>query len=527
MKPLTSTDDVIVVGGGLAGLICALKLAPHPTTIISAAPLGQGASSNWALAGIAAPISEQDTESSHAQDTVKVGSGIVNEKMAELMVHEAVDRVNDLQEFGVPFDRDSDGNLKLTREAAHSERRIAGVGGDSSGKAIMKVVINQVKQTPSIQILEGYIGEKLLQENGKVNGIRARLGNNARVDFPAFAVVLATGGVGHLYSHTTNPGEANGQGLALAALTGAVVSDLEFIQFHPTAIAAGSDPVPLASEALRGEGARLVDGTGIQIMDGKHPDLDLAPRDIVARAVHEVVVAEKGAYLDCRDAIGEEFPAKFPTVYKNCMDAGIDPTTELIPVAPAEHYHMGGVLTDANGRTTVDRLWAAGEVASTGVHGANRLASNSLTEAAVFGARVAKDIKSLIPNPKRIHGNKKPVQMEVEEDLPQDKAVVAEIRQLMSEHVGVVRNQKGLIEVLRRLTEIDANINRQRSLKNMVLAARMITISSLVRKESRGGHYRSDYPDANPEQAKRSYFTLEQMEELQAAYLNGETIADS
>ncbi len=476
---------IVIVGGGLAGLFCALKLAPRPVLVLAAAPIGQGASSAWAQGGIAAAMAEGDTFEKHLADTLAAGAGLVDEAMARGMIGEGPDRVRDLLAYGVPFDRDLEGRLQLSREAAHSERRIVRVNGDMAGRAIMEALVAEVRRTPSIAILEDAVASDLLAESGRVAGVRyAREGR--LYEARGSAVVLATGGVGHLYAVTTNPAEAGARGLGMAARAGAVIADAEFVQFHPTAIDIGADPAPLATEALRGEGSHLIDAKGRRFMPDHHPDAELAPRDIVARAIFQQVQSGEGAFLDCRASVGAAFATRFPTVHASCIAAGIDPATQPIPVVPAVHYHMGGVATDASGRTSLPGLWACGEVACTGVHGANRLASNSLLEAVVFASRVAGDLREttgeatgtlrdLGPAPARGEGE-----------------TVARLRRLMSAKVGVVREATLLREAIAEIADLEGEVGDH---PNEFTAAFMVAGSALAREESRGAQFRSDFPE--------------------------------
>ncbi|MGE0022324.1 MAG: L-aspartate oxidase [Hyphomicrobium sp.] len=511
--------DIVVIGAGLAGLFTALRLAPLPVTVVAAARLGEGASSVWAQGGIAAAVGEGDTPEKHAADTIAAGGGIVDRHVAEVVAAEAPARIADLLSYGVPFDRDLAGHYVLSREAAHSRARVVRVSGDRAGAAIMQALIAAVKATPSIRVLDGYEALDLIQDagpsggGGRVSGVRlvrTEAQATGTFDFmPASAVVMATGGAGALYGVTTNPIYARGEAIAFAARAGAVIADAEFVQFHPTAIDAGIDPAPLASEALRGEGATLINGAGERFMLAIDPAGELAARDVVARGVFAEISAGRGAFLDCRDAIGADFPEAFPTVYGHCIAAGIDPVMQPIPVAPAAHYHMGGVATDLSGRTSLEGLWAVGEVASTGLHGANRLASNSLLEAVVLGARAADDIGRLVTP-----GMARPIAKTYRAgpqrllDMAQRARLVARLRATMSAHVGVVRDGAGLETALGVMREVGAEASEDRMVVNMALAAEIVAGSALMRTESRGAHFRSDCPEPDAAQAHRSAVTL-------------------
>ena len=499
------TDGALILGAGIAGLFTALKLAPLPCLVLAGSRPGASGSSAWAQGGIAAAVGESDDWRSHAADTMAAGAGLCDPEIAALVAREAPDRIADLVAYGAPFDRDAQGKLALGLEAAHSRARIVHVGGDRAGAEISRTLAGQARATPSIKLLEGFHAVELAQENGRVTGVFARCGSGADarlVLFRARAVLFATGGLGALYAVTTNPLEARGEGLGMAARAGAVIADAEFVQFHPTAIAIGRDPAPLATEALRGEGAVLINAKGERFMMSAHADAELAPRDIVARAIHRQIAAGENVFLDCREAIGEKFAAHFPTVYAACAAAGIDPARAPIPVAPAAHYHMGGIASDAQGRSSLPGLWVAGECAATGLHGANRLASNSLLEGLVFGARAADDIKGMLAAGKSANPPPAPRGLA----LPAPPHV---LRAAMTRHVGLERDADGLNTAL----DVIARLEREAmgtELLNMLAAAKLVTAGALAREESRGAHWRSDFPQTEA-QGSRSFRTLTDM----------------
>ena len=473
-------DGVLVVGAGLAGFSAALAAASRKVLVLTDAPVNRGCSSAWAQGGMAVALSADDSAEAHAADTVAAGAGLVDPAMARILTEEGPAAVRALAALGAPFDRTADGGFAQGLEAAHSRPRVARVKGDQAGAAIMQAVAVTALAAPHVEVRTGHRLRGLLQDaSGRVRGVIAEH-EGALVEITAAATILATGGVGGLYAVTTTPAELKGEGLGLAALAGAVIADPEFVQFHPTAIDIGRDPAPLATEALRGEGAVLVDAAGERFMSRYHPQAELAPRDVVARAIHAEREAGRGAFLDAREAVGAAFPEEFPAVFAACLSGGIDPRIEPIPVAPACHYHMGGIATDAFGQTSLPGLYAAGECASTGVHGANRLASNSLLEAAVFGARAGRAAAAETePAPERL------VRL-VAPELPE--RALQDLRRAMSRDAGVVRSAEGLSRLLDQIDGMEAAHGRAASL----VATRLIAACALARTESRGGHFRAD-----------------------------------
>jgi len=477
---------VLVVGAGLAGLSAALAAAPRKVLLLTGATLNHGCSSAWAQGGMAAALAADDAPALHAADTVAAGAGLVDPAMAQLLAEGGPAAVRALAALGAPFDRRPGGEFAQSLEAAHSRPRVARVKGDQAGRAIMQAVSVAALAAPHIQVRVGAKLRGILQDtDGRVRGVIVEIAGRL-TEIVAPATVLATGGIGGLYAVTTTPAELTGEGLGLAALAGAVIGDPEFVQFHPTAIDIGRDPAPLATEALRGEGAVLVNATGERFMARYHPDAELAPRDVVARAIHAEREAGRGAFLDATEAVGGHFPEEFPGVFAACLSGGIDPRVQPIPVAPACHYHMGGIVTDAEGRTSLPGLYAAGECASTGVHGANRLASNSLLEAAVFGTRTGRAAAAQAdPATAPLSARAAPGTSE---------AALAALRAGMSRDAGVVRDAAGLMRLLAEIERLEATLGRAPPL----VAARLTAACALAREESRGAHFRTDAPAARP-----------------------------
>lgn len=500
------TQRVVIVGAGLGALYAAVKLAPRPVLVISPEMLGEGASSAWAQGGVAAAMSRGDSPESHAADTMMAGAGTVDPAIAQMVTAEARQHILDLTDLGTPFDRDASGGYVMSREAAHSTARVVRVRGDQAGREIMHALIGTVRHTPSVQVAEGIMASGLEVQDGVVTGVWIEKADqpSGRSLLRSPAILLAGGGSGGLFAVTTNPPRIRGQVIGMAARAGARIADPEFVQFHPTAIASGEDPAPLATEALRGEGAVLINAAGERFMLPVHPDAELAPRDIVARAVYLERQAGRAPALDTRACLGAEVITRFPAVAEACKRAGIDPVSQPIPVAAAAHYHMGGIDTDATGHASLGNLWVCGEASSTGLHGANRLASNGLLEALVFARICALGIDAQLGAPADAP--------EIEFDFPEgaegiDESAVAQLRAAMTDGVGVVRNAEGLKRALRTIARIEAAHPAQAML-NMTATATLIAAAALAREESRGGHFRSDFPKSDPAMAQRTHMTL-------------------
>ncbi len=497
--------DAIVVGGGLAGMLTALELRPLRVALVSYESLGEATSSAWAQGGIAAAVGHDDSPALHAADTVAAGAGLVERRVAARLASDAPHAIDRIVEFGVRFDRDEAAQYSLGREAAHSRRRILRAGGDATGAELVRAIAATVRASEQIVRIEGARALEVLKAtDGSVAGIALRR-DGKRELLLAPAVVLATGGLGGLYRYTTNPTASRGSGIAIAARAGARLADLEFVQFHPTALDVPCDPLPLVTEALRGEGALLVDERGRRIMAGIDPAFELAPRDVVARRVFAVRAAGGRVFLDARQAVGEAFPRRFPTVYEACRRFGLDPCREALPVVAAAHYHMGGIAVDLEGRTNVRGLYACGEVAATGVHGANRLASNSLLESVVYPERIARDVR-VAARPgtgavARFAG--------ANSEFADGSASADDWRALRDEmyaNVGVERDAERLAHAVARF-EAMAAATPSEELRDAASVAALVATAALARCESRGSHQRTDYPATASAQQHRSFVT--------------------
>jgi L-aspartate oxidase len=491
-NPRDLVGNAVIIGGGVAGLMTALRLAPAPTVLLSKSPLGVDASTPWAQGGLAASLGDDDEPALHLADTLHAGDGLCDAAVSNRIVRAAPEAIEALARSGVAFDRTSDGHLALGLEAAHSRRRIVHAAGDGTGRELMRALIEAVRRTPSITVIEGVEARRLLVDDNTITGVLAA-GPSGPMVFATQRVILATGGIGGLFLDTTNPLGCFGQGLALAARAGAELADLEFIQFHPTALDGVARPMKLVSEAVRGEGAVLIDETGRRFL-AHEPGAELAPRDVVARGIGRHLADGHRVFLDVRENPGADFARRFPAIAGFCHAAGIDPATQPIPVRPAAHYHMGGVAVDGAGRSSVAGLWACGEVASTGLHGANRLASNSLTEAVVCAGWVAESVAgTLASRTRRLDPPSLPP--------PADPTLV---RPILSRGAGLLRDRDGLHEAARALLALASGRD---AAADPAIVGLMIVVMALRREESRGAHCRTDFPQ-RARDARRSTLNL-------------------
>ncbi|GLY05256.1 L-aspartate oxidase [Actinoplanes sp. NBRC 101535] len=515
----TETTDVVVVGSGIAGLTAALHLREQGlhVTVVTKVNIDDG-STRWAQGGIAAVLDPLDTPQAHAYDTEIAGVGLCDPEAVRVLVEEGPARIRELIRRGAEFDRHPDGSLMLTREGGHRADRIVHAGGDATGAEVQRALHEAVRRDPWIRLVEHALVLDLLRAaDGRACGLTLHVLGEGSEDgvgaILARAVVLATGGMGQIYSSTTNPPVSTGDGVALALRAGAEVTDVEFVQFHPTSfVGTGTAPAgtaaaprlspaqrPLISEALRGEGAYLVDEAGKRFMVGQHEQAELAPRDVVAKGIYRVLRATGAdhVYLDARHLGGEFLEGRFPTIMASTRAAGIDPATDLIPVAPAAHYASGGVRTDLHGRTTIPGLYACGEVACTGVHGANRLASNSLLEGLVFAKRIADDVGRDLPP------QAEPAPAPAGPSWVVDPAIRADLQRTMTRGAGVLRSADSLAGAAKELARLAEQRSRPNNaaweVTNLLTVAAALVASATSRRETRGCHWREDHPTAADE----------------------------
>ena len=518
-----SIYSTVIIGSGIAGLYASLKIEqqvklPDGVLLITKSRLGES-NSRYAQGGMVAVMKENKTDSvaSHISDTIKAGAGLSEFNTVKFISENSDAVVNDLLRFGVEFDRDENNNLCYTKEAAHSVRRILHSGGDATGKMIEQALCRKVKENENIEIYKQTDAVQLLVSSNECKGVvvfNNDIGEYETIYAPA--VILATGGIGQLYKYTTNPIGATGDGIALAYEAGAVMQDMEFVQFHPTALAIDDDVNRfLISEAVRGEGAKLCDADGVEFMSKYDERKELAPRDIVTRANFNEMQEHNvnNVYLNATCIDSKKLAKRFPNISKKCLENGIDISKDFIPVAPASHYFMGGVKTNLKGETSIDGLYAIGEVASTGLHGGNRLASNSLLECVVCAYSVAEYLKTLeLKTPKQIGEDLKAIiDIYSDEDIVMEEldtqALKAKLKDIMWNNVGILRDEKSLEQAQELIYRLRADFPRKEKclnrdeyeFRNMLTVAQLITHCALQRKESRGAHFRTDYPDTKDE----------------------------
>jgi L-aspartate oxidase len=483
----------LIIGSGVAGLHTAWRASQTDDVLVVTKRSLFDSATAYAQGGIAAALGAGDSPELHRKDTLAAGAALCDAAAVQVLVEEGPARVRELQTAGARFDLGSDGRLKLGREAAHSRHRIVHAHGDQTGAEVARTLSARVQESERVAVFEKTRVLDLIVDGGRCCGVRASVAGRP-VELIADATVLATGGCGQVYRYTTNPVVATGDGYAIAHRAGVTLADMEFVQFHPTALDTPENPLALISEAVRGEGAILLNADGERFMKDRHRLAELAPRDVVAREIFREQAGGRKVFLDARK-LGVGFKKRFPGIYALCKARGIDPSRRLIPVTPAAHYMMGGVVVDLTGRSSLKRLYACGEVSRTGVHGANRLASNSLLEGLVFAERVARDLvqtKPITTLPRKTSWRVPPLT-----DRGAAQVAADEIRLVMWEYAGIARTAKGLRTCMARLDDIISRLPEGATEEaNMAETARLIVEAALMRKESRGGHYRSDFPRA-------------------------------
>lgn len=498
------TADYLIIGSGAAGLNAALQASQHGEVILITKSSLEASSSYWAQGGIAAVLTGNDSFESHKRDTLEAGRGMCDSEAVDVLVEEGAARVKELIEKGMSFDH-TNGSLDLGLEGGHSNRRVLHANGAATGKVLIDFLTDQVKKHKNITIVEYAFVFELLTENDICTGASAYLYKNEELlSLQSPVTILATGGYSGLYQRSTNPHTSTGDGLWLGYNAGAELQDLELVQFHPTAFYAEDGSTFLISEAVRGEGARLYNENGVRFMD-EFPQKELSPRDVVSQEIFEQIQQQSSSYvyLDVRHLDVDKLRNHFPSLFEKIEASGIDIESEGIPVAPAAHYCIGGVATNLDGQTSIDGLYACGEVAATGVHGANRLASNSLLECLVFSKRA---VDHAVKNPKKINPEPYYGTFEVNQDAEQKFSLLqAKTSELLSRYVGIRRNEKGLEAALQKGCNLQDDLNLDNNeyyelrSQGMLKIAELITISALQRKESRGVHTRSDYPETGSE----------------------------
>lgn len=486
----TSQPRAIIVGSGIAGLSAALHLGN--CTVVTKSFLGAG-STRLAQGGLAVALGPDDSVEQHVADTLAVSGGMGDRRIARQVAAGAIDGVEWLTDLGAAFDRRR-GQLQLGREAGHSLHRIVHANGDATGAEVMRALTTAVRERPDIEVLENTFALDAIIDGHRVVGLSVVDAEGAATALLAPAVVLATGGIGGVYSATTNPADATGDGLAIAWRAGAAVRDCEFVQFHPTALATGSDPLPLLTEALRGAGGLLLNDDGRRFMASVHDDAELAPRDVVARAIWKQMQTSP-VFLDAR--LVPDVERRFPTAAASARDLGLNIAEDRLPVTPAQHYFMGGVVVDQQGRSTVEGLYAVGEVSATGLHGANRLASNSLIEGLVFGEVVARSIADTSAPVSRAAPSVAGVSGRPTDPMPSE---VEFLRQAMWSDGGIVRTADGLNGVATLIESWRPVLSEHPVARNLAITARLIVGAAARRRESRGGHFRADYPTTDRNQ---------------------------